>query len=863
MIIKEIDKNVNLNPFQYILFPDQFVSQTKKESKNWIQTNMDYYANCAYSQYVRNVDTWVKNYDLVNGILSSEDFYEDNEPVPFEAQTMIDSLVKDMDLPKYVQHYSIFNGPLNDLVGEMAKRPNTHRVKAFDDDSRSEEMQFRTELLEKYVFQKVREQLLATTAVSGGISDEDLTKLTLQEVEDQISNYTSDAESWCNHILDACKIAFNMKEQSEDGFRDLFIAGREYFLPYEDNSKLGFNVKLVNPKNAWFHTVPDQKWTKSAFFGGTIEVMELSQIIEDFPDLTTDEIDELRKGYETFGVLGVAPSNYGTSAAGINTINYNTYSPAVVQARLAAESELAATNNNTGLSNLFGLNSNFGAFGQKYVVVRAYWLSKKKVKNVKFLDEEGYEQTITTDEEYKTGDIPTEISVEEGWINQWWEGDKIGPHIYHAKPYKLLDRFPLIGLNYNIKNSEVRAPIEFLKPFQAIYNVCMNQLWELLGKEKGPILNVQLRRIPIPKDGDEQDAIEAWMTDAEKAGVVFEDDSPENARVIPNTQQTRILDWSLTQQIQSRLETAIAIKNEAYELIGFSRQRLASVQATETATATNTAIAQSYAQTEPLFAVHDYLMTQVYQAIIDCAQYTQSQKPLSSLRYITSLGEAASIEIAGSDLKMRDFWLFDTSRPEDVQMFNELKLLAQPYMQNGGDMSEVVELYTNQSVRALKKVFKDFKAQRDAQVQQAQQLEQAKLEQQAQASQAALEQQDIQNQREIANDNINKEKDRQVKVEVAIIQSLGMSDSTSADFNQDSVPDIYQGQELLQKANEIAKKHDVELQKLSLERDKLNSDNINKEKDRQIDRDNMKNDLAIAKQNAKGRNKSSSTKKKK
>jgi hypothetical protein len=46
------------------------------------------------------------------------------------------------------------------------------------------------------------------------------------------------------------------------------------------------------------------------------------------------------------------------------------------------------------------------------------------------------------------------------------------------------------------------------------------------------------------------------------------------------------------------------MKAECWELIGMSKQRMGSVSASETATGTNTAMQQSYSQTEPLFIKH-------------------------------------------------------------------------------------------------------------------------------------------------------------------------------------------------------------------------------------------------------------------
>jgi hypothetical protein len=52
---------------------------------------------------------------------------------------------------------------------------------------------------------------------------------------------------------------------------------------------------------------------------------------------------------------------------------------------------------------------------------------------------------------------PTQQSLEWGWINQWYQGTKIGPDIYHIKPYKLLNYCPIIGTTYEVKNTEAKS----------------------------------------------------------------------------------------------------------------------------------------------------------------------------------------------------------------------------------------------------------------------------------------------------------------------------------------------------------------------------------------------------------------------
>ena len=180
----------------------------------------------------------------MKGILRMEDFYQ--EP---EVRSFTDVLTSDLELPAYVKMYSIVTTPVNELVGEISKRPDTFRVKAFDDDSQAEELQFKTDTLQEYVIAQVKQQLTQKAAMQGQeIEEEQLQQMTMEQVKDQLDSYTSVAEKWANHILTCQKAEFNLKEKSEDAFRDLLISAREFYHIYEDNSKLGFNIEVANPK---------------------------------------------------------------------------------------------------------------------------------------------------------------------------------------------------------------------------------------------------------------------------------------------------------------------------------------------------------------------------------------------------------------------------------------------------------------------------------------------------------------------------------------------------------------------------------------------------------------------------------------
>jgi hypothetical protein len=297
------------------------------------------------------------------------------------------------------------------------------------------------------------------------------------------------------------------------------------------------------------------------------------------------------------------------------------------------------------------------------------------------------------------------------------------------------------------------------------------------------------------------------------------------------------------------------LKNECWELIGMSRQRMGSVTASESATGTNAAITQSYAQTEPLFVAHEYVLGQLYQAIIDASLYVEAKKPQSTLSYITSEGESAFVQVNGTDLRFRDLKVFATNRPEDKQMFNEIRGLSQAVLQNGGSLHDVIELYSTNSMREMKKVFKTLKDRQEQMQDQQMQQKQQELEQQQQQAQAQLQMAQQQQAEKIAHDDYQKELDRINKKEIAIIQATGFGKVGAEDVDADNVPDVLEMNKLANEQTKAAKDYEMKMadiqskntlaaQKLQVEREKL-----------QVARENQANDLAVAKENAKGRNK--------
>jgi len=248
------------------------------------------------------------------------------------------------------------------------------------------------------------------------------------------------------------------------------------------------------------------------------------------------------------------------------------------------------------------------------------------------------------------------------------------------------------------------------------------------------------------------------------------------------------------------------------------------------------------------------VLGQLYQSIIDAALYVESAKPQSTLSYITSEGESAFVQVNGTDLRFRDLKVFLTNRPEDTQMFNELRQLSQAIIQNGGTLYDVVELYSSKSQRDLKKTFKDLRDRQVAQQEQANQLQQQQLQQQQEQSQAQLQQAIQMKQADQAHDDYQRELDRLSKEKIAIIQATGFGNVESEDANANAIPDVLEMSKLTQAENKANKDYGVKMADIQ-SKNKQANDKMSIEKEKlAVQRENMANDLAVAKENAKGRN---------
>ncbi len=450
---KNTDKYQDIVNNYDIFVPDQFVSEKEKNSPDWVKSTLDYYATIAHSQYWNN-EKIKKNYDLLNGILHRDDYFTED----YERLVEFLDESTSVELPDYVKHYPMMNPPINTLVGEIIQRPDNARFKAVDEYSFNEFIRAKNELLNTIFLQKL-EDIMLTKAKQLGLTDqkeqlqqqmkdigsqlskseqsqEEVTPETSQELQDlqkqaeeigkqieelnkqiqdlkpkdleKVTNktYQSTAEQWANLKLEQLKRHFNIKDKSQEGFLDFLTSAREFHHIYVNSSKLGIGYDVVNPRNVFFLTEPNPRYTTDCYVIGRIESMELSRILERF-NLTMDEIEYLREHRDDYIRNPSADINiFENSQTGYDSVHYSTYNPARLNKEIQIRGELEQEqllDTYDPAGNRYSPDGYLGyeTRNQRYTVIVSYFKSKRKIGKVNFIDDDGFEQLEIVDENFE------------------------------------------------------------------------------------------------------------------------------------------------------------------------------------------------------------------------------------------------------------------------------------------------------------------------------------------------------------------------------------------------------------------------------------------------------------------------------
>ena len=365
-----------------------------------------------------------------------------------------------------------------------------------------------------------------------------------------------------------------------------------------------------------------------------------------------------------------------------------------------------------------------------------------------------------------------------------------------------------------------------MKAYQVGYNMVNNQIADILVDELGTVIMFDQNALPrhsMGEDWGKHNYAKAY-TAMKDFSMLPLDTSITNTENATNFNHYQTLNLEQTSRLMSRIQLANYFKQQAFDAIGVNPQRMGTPMGQETATGVVNAMNQSYAQTEMYFTQHaDQLMPRVHQMRTDLAQFYQSTKPSVRLSYITSEAEKVNFVINGTDLLLRDFNIFTTTKANHRQILEQLKQMAIQNNTTGASIYDLGNVIKAESIAEVSDILKDAETKTEMQ-------RQSEMQQQQQMQQEQLQAQQQQEQMRIQAEAAEAEKERQKDITVAEIRAAGYGSGQDVDQNQvsdfkDAMGDIKETARYREQMEATRSKTVIEQQqnksKMDIERERL------------------------------------------
>jgi hypothetical protein len=812
--------------------PVQFLLEKDKDEA-WGAWNMDWLEMQGMKQLRRNARKLLKNYKLANGIIDKSDYIaeEDNE-----TAELIDVLTKEDESAFELKFFPIIPNVVDLLVGEFAKRNDRIIYRAVDDTSYNEMLEEKRSMVEDVLLRDAEEKMQKMIQEMGlNLEDPEQAKQaeqmmspdslkTLPEIEEFFrKSYRAIPEEWATHQHNVDEERFYLRELEVIGFRDSIIADREFW--HFDMREDDYEMEVWNPLLTFYHKSPQARYISQGNWAGKIDMMTVSDVIDKFGYLMDDEqLRSLEAIYPVKSAGYALPGlqNDGSFYDPTRSHKWNTEGPSLAMRQFTSFRDTMGSMGDDIINRILDSSEDLKDFDNTGLlrVTQAYWKSQRMIGHLTRIDESGMLTDLIVDENFKVVNKPLyDTSVIKGkkrdnlvfgdhvewiWINHVWGGIKVGPNrptfygntdnlnfspIYlNVKPLRFQfkgdftlygAKLPVEGSVFSDRNTKSTSLVDRMKPFQIGYNLVNNQIADILIDELGTVIVLDQNALPRHSMGED------WgKNNFSKAYVAMKnfqmlplDTSITNTENALNFQHYQVLNLEQTQRLMSRIQLANHFKQQCFETIGITPQRMGAVNSQETATGIEQAINMSYSQTEIYFTQHsEYLMPRVHQMRTDLAQYYHSNKPSVRLQYMTTMDEKVNFEINGTELLSRDLNVFISTKINHRSLLEQIKQLALSNNTAGASIFDLGNIIKSDSLAEVDNVLKGIQDK----------VEKARQEEMQSQQQAVEAQQQGENQRLEAELRFKAEQqalDRETDIRVAEIRSAGYTAMNDRDQN--------------------------------------------------------------------------------
>lgn len=745
-------------------FPPQKVPLSKKD-KEWKENSLEaIIARFFFSDDRRN--RMKVNYDMMNSVFDMEDLKYVTDPYKVGE-----------GFPAKMQNINIVRPKIELLKGEETKRPESFLVFRTDEAAVEDAMQQQKDMIYSAMEEAVTSSMETST-------EEGMKALQsrLQEIKKYIdSKYYDPAEQTANKTLKYLREKLDIKTEFMKGWEDALVAGEEiYYVGILNGEPV---LERVNPLFFGYDRDPDLRNIEQGEWACRHMLMTPTAIHDRFYDLLTEE--DLNR---VLSFINNQFSSFKATGSELNT-------------------KYIMFRNMDGV-NPYDTTRNLSDPFRKGPFIRVYhgtWKSFKKIGYLTYSDVNGELQTSIVDETYRKQ--PGE-EIEWDWINEVWEGYRIGDEIYVGiKPIEYqsvsidnpnAQTLPYFGSPYSNNNTEQKSLVEIMKPLQYIYLILWYRLELTIARDKGKIINMDVTQIPKGMGIDEV----KWMHYLTAMGVNFfnpyEEGWLEPGRTggKPSSfNQFSQVDLTMSNVIAEYINLLSKIEEMVGELSGVSKQRQGSISSNELVGNVERSVIQSSHITEPLFWKHNTIKKNALTALLNTAKFAWRMHDKKKINFILNGPERVYLKIT-EDFLYADHDIFFSDSTKEHRDVEKLQQLYQPAMQNGASLLDIATIMTSNNMSEIK--------------QKLEQIEQKNME--AAQAQAQLEQEMQQQATQVQADrNRITEEDSIRKSETAIAVAMIQANSQGNDTSESE-------------AEESNEPSPLDLQKLELDKDKVRKD---------------------------------------
>ena len=784
-------------------FPPQQLPFTSK-GKKWRRACVDWgtdQATITYSPVRKSVIHKKINYDLLNGILHMQDLQLILNPENLDADF----------IPERIQHYPIMNSKLNVLRGEEAKRIFDFRVIVTNPNAISE------------IENEKKQQVFA--ALQQLIADNSQSEEEFNQKLERLGEYYSYEWQDMREIRGNALLQHYMKEYDipfmfNQGFMDAMAVAEEIY-----------QCDIVGGEPVIERLNPLKVRVFKSGYSNKIEDADMI-ILEDYwsPGKIIDTYYDTLTAKDIKYIEGIPFTNNSESVDSMDNIderkgfiNTHMVGDVIGHDNFFVDPEYLFTGDEIDTLLPYDLNGNIR-------VCKVFWKSRRKIKEIKSYDPESGEEVYNF---YPETYIPDESLGEEErvfWVNEAWEGTKIGNDVYvNMRPrviqYNRLSNpsrchFGIIGSIYNLNDNRPFSMVDMMKQYNYLYDAIHDRLNKLMARNWGKIIYLDLAKVPKGW------TIDKWMYYAKTNGIAVSDSFKEGnigaatgklAGAL-NNNSNGVIDAELGNSIQQQINLLEFIKMEMSEVAGITRQREGQIANRETVGGVERATLQSAHITEWLFTIHDDLKKRVLECFLETAKIALKGRS-KKFQYILADHSMQIINIDGDEFAECDYGLVVDNSNAVQDLNQKLDTLAQAALQTQSlSFSTIMKLYSSSSIAEKQRfVENDERKMRER----AQQVQQEQL--QAQQQQAQIEYQAKQEEMQFK-DTLN-QRDNETKILIATI---------SANTNEDGIKEPEYSQEAKDKLLEQMREFDAKLQldkeRLSFDKSKAATDARLKEK---------------------------------